>query len=129
MTYGRVTAGAQNSVRPAMDGIGVNGLSDRLVAAPAGGFRDFQIECGNANVVRVRAGREVKRMKEAVAGFDGVFSEEIMGRVAIVTRSGGMMARFDPGVVLRAHRMAIGAGVGVIQEVGITLGVDEGVRA
>jgi len=129
MTYGRVTAGAQNSVRPAMDGIGVNGLGDRLVAAPAGGFRDFQIECGDANVVRVRAGREVKRVKEAVAGFDGVFPDKIMGRVAIVTGSGGMMARFDPGVVLRAHRMAIGAGVGIIQEVGITLGINEGVRA
>jgi hypothetical protein len=68
-------------------------------------------------------------VKETVAGFDGVFADEIVGRVAIVAGGGGMMAGFDPGVVLRAHRMAVGTSIGIIQEVGIALGIDESVGA
>ena len=123
-----MTTRALNAAGPAMNRIGVDGIGDGLMASTAGSFGNFQVESGDANVVRVPAGGEVKRMEEAVAGFNGVFSGEIVGRVAIVAGGGGMMAGFDPSIVLRAHGMAVGAGGGIVEEVGIAFGIQEGVR-
>jgi len=49
--------------------------------------------------------------------------------VAIVAGGGGAVARFQPGVVLGTHHMAIGAGCGIVGEVRIAFRVDEGVSA
>ena|SRR5215472_5763701 len=119
---------ALNAAGQAMNGISVDGVGDGLMAAAAGGFGNLQVEGGDADVVRVPASREVKGMEETIAGFDCIFSGEIVRRVAVITGGGGMMAGFDPGIVLRAHGVAVGTGGGVVEEVRIAFGVQEGVR-
>src|SRR5262245_52644546 len=68
-------------------------------------------------------------MPEAVRSLGGVFAEEARGRVAVVARGDGAMARFQPAVILLAHDVAIGARCGIIGQVRPALRVDEGVRA
>jgi hypothetical protein len=54
-------------------------------------------------------------MEKAITGFDRIFTDQIVGRMAVIARSCRVVARFNPGVVLRAHDVAISAGGRVIQ--------------
>ena len=112
------------SARP----VAIDGFRDGLVAPAAGGFRYLEIECRDPNIVGISAGREIEGMEEAVARLDGILTHQVMWRVAIVAGGRGMMGRLDPGVVLRAHGMTVRAGCGVVEQIGVALGVNEGVR-
>src|SRR5579862_3005484 len=95
------------------------GGGDVFVAAAAGVFGDPVIELGDLDGVGIPASREVERMPETVVGLHRICAEDVVGRVAIVTGGGGVVARFQPGIVLGTHHMAIGAGGGIVGEVRI----------
>jgi hypothetical protein len=95
--------------------IAVNRHRQRLMTAPASGFGYLQVEPGNPDVVRIIAGGEIKRMKKSVARLDRVFPHEIVRCVTVVAGGRGVVARLHPGVVLRAHGMAVGACRWVVQ--------------
>ena len=84
-----------------------------------------QCELGDLDGVGAPASREIEGVPEAVVGLDGVFSEDVVGRVAVVAGGGGAMTRFQPGVVLRLHHVAVVAGRRIVGEVGISLRVNE----
>jgi hypothetical protein len=80
------------------------------------------------NVGKV-AGGEGKGMKESVGCFDGVFPEEIMGRVAIVAGRYGVVTAGQPRRIVVLHHVAIGAAFRIVAQVGVALGVDKSVKA
>ena len=127
MSYGIVAARALQSFGAAVHYVAVNRRSYVLVAAAAGVLSDLVVEFRDLEGVRILSAGEVKRVPETVVGLNSVLADKIVRRVAIVTHSNRMMARFYPGVVLRLHDVAVGAGSRIIAEVGITLGVKEGV--
>ena len=127
MSDGIVAACALQSFGAAVHHVAVNRRSYVLVAAAAGVLGDFLVELRDLEGVGIFSAGEVKRVPETIVGLNGVPPDEIVRRVAIVTHSDRMMARLHTGVVLRLHDVAVGAGSRIIAEVGITLGVNEGV--
>src|SRR5215475_1840044 len=106
---GEVAAGALESGGPAVNNVTVDGGGDALVAMAAGVLGDLVIELGDLDRVGIPAGGEVEGMPESVVGLDGVLPEDVVRRVAIVAGGGRVMARFEPGIVLGAHDVAVGA--------------------
>src|SRR5476649_1670080 len=98
---------------------GIDGLNNVAVASAAGVFGYMSAGIADLNIVGEISGSEVKRMKESVAGFYGVFAREVVGSVTIVAGCGMFVATLDPAVVLRIHDMAIRAGLWIIGEIGI----------
>src|ERR1700743_793236 len=127
MAYGIMAAGALQTFGFAVDHIAVDLRRNVFVTAATGVFRHLVIEFRYLDRVGVVAAGEIKRLQEAVVGFDGIFSDEVMRRVTVVTRRHRMMAGFLPCIVLRPHDMTVGASLGIIGEVGISLGVDKGI--
>ena len=104
-------------------------MGDGLMAAFAGAFGHATVVALDLDVVGIIAGGEVKRVEETVGGFHGVLAEEVVRRVAIVTGGDGAVTRFHPAVVIIAHDVAVRARAGIVREIGVSLRVDEGVRA
>lgn len=129
MSDGEVAAGALESGGLAVNDVAVDGGGDAFVTMATGVLGDFVVELCDLDGVGIPAGREVEGMPESVVGLDGVFSENVVRGVAVVTGRGRVMARLQPGIVLRAHDVAVGAGGRIVGEVGVSLGVDEGEEA
>lgn len=129
MSHSVVTAGTGNVFRAAVNSARIDGVSDRLMTTSARGLGHASIELGDFYRVRVFAGSEIKRMKEAIAGFDRVFSDQIVRRMAVVASSRGMMAGLHPCFVLGAHGMTVRACCGIIEKVGITFRIQKRVTA
>src|SRR6476620_1854942 len=68
---------------------------------------DFVVELCDLDGVGIPAGREVEGMPESVVGLDGVFSENVVRGVAVVTGRGRVMARLQPGIVLRREEFIL----------------------
>src|ERR1035438_964129 len=68
-------------------------------------------------------------MKESVLDFGLVLPREIMRRVTVVARGYGPMRRLDPRIVILLHHMAVGAGLRIVGQVGISTSGDESVEA
>ena len=73
--------------------------------------------------------RKALRVMVAVLGFRQVLGEKGMWQMAVDTGGNGVVAGFLPGVVLRIHDMAVGAGFGIRAEVGKSLGIPESERS
>src|SRR5215472_7624376 len=129
MSDRRMTTRTLEAAGLAMHRVAIDGVGNGGVATAASGLGNFQIEGGDADVIRVPASGEIEGMKEPVAGFNGIFPGEIVRRVAVIASGSGVVAGLDPSVVLSAHRVAIGAGCGIVQKVRITSGVQEGVSS
>ena len=129
MSDGKVAAGALESGGLAVNYVAVDGGGYVFVAVAAGVLGDLVIELRDLDGVGIPAGGEVEGMPESVVGLDGVFSENVVRGVAVVAGCGPMMARLQPGIVLRLHHVAVGAGGWIVGEVGVSLGVDEGEEA
>ena len=109
--------------------IAVDGRSDVLVTAAAGVLGHVVVELGDFNSVGIVAAGEVERVPESVISLDRVFSDEVVRRVAVIAGSDRVVARFLPGIVLRLHDMAVSTRGRIVRQVGISLGVDEGICA
>ena len=72
---------------------------------------------------------ERKGVKESVRCFDGVFPDEIMRRVAIVSSRYGVMAACQPGRIIILHHMTVRTAFRIVAQVGIPLGVHKRVQA
>ena len=105
-----------------------NGLHDIQMTFVAGALRNLQIVWLDLQRVRMPARCEREGMPETVGSLGGILADEAGGRVAIIANRDGAMARLDPAIVVLLHDVAIGAGCGVVGQVGSALGVHEGVR-
>ncbi len=128
VSYGVVAAQAANPIGIAVVA-DINGLNNTVVASPASVFRHIAAGAADLDVVGKISSCEIKRMKEAVAGFYSVFTGKVMGSMAIITGGSMLVASLDPAIVLRIHHMAVRTSLGIIGEIGIPLGVNEGVTA
>jgi hypothetical protein len=107
----------------------VDSLHNVGVATAAGVFGYIAAGIADLDGVWKISGSEVERVKETVAGFDGVLAGKIMRSMAIVTGGCVLVASLDPAIVLRIHHMAVGAGLRIVGEIGITLGVNKCITA
>src|ERR1035438_8377082 len=76
--------------------VAVDFRRDVLVTAAASVLRDPVIELGDLNRVGVVAAGEVKGMPESVVCLHGVFANEVVRGVAIVTGGYRVVARLHP---------------------------------
>ena len=106
-------------------GVRGNVFNDLLMAVETGFFGDASVAWFDADRVGKSAGGKGERMPETVICFHPVFSEEIVGSMAIVAGGDGTMTGLNPGIEMILHDVAIGAGLGITGEVGATLGVNE----
>ena len=113
VSYGVVATQTANPIAVAVVA-GINGLNDVAVTSAAGVFCYRAAGTADLDVVRKDSGGEIKRMKEAVAGFYGVFAGKVMWSVAIIAGGSVLVASLDPAIVLRVHHMAVGTGLRII---------------
>src|SRR5689334_12134893 len=117
MSDGVMAAGTGDVLAATVYSAGIDGVSDCLMAPPAGSLGNAAVEFCNLYRVRILAGREVERVKEAVAGLDCIFAEQVVRGMTIVACSRRMMARFHPGFVLGAHGVTVGTCGRIVQQV------------
>ena len=101
----------------AMHVAGVDVLGDGGVTIPASRFCHLPVKVRDLNNVWILPGGEMKRMKEPIAGFHRIFSDHIVGRVAVIARGCRTMAGFNPAAVLIIHHVAVGAGAGLVLQI------------
>src|SRR5580765_4414395 len=123
-----MAAGAVNRALT-MHALAVNGFRKGLMAMPACAFHHLKVKLGDLDIVWVFVGGEIKRVEETVARFHRVLSDEIVRCVAVIAGGRRVVAGLDPAAVLVIHRVAVGAGPGIVRQVGITPGVNKSVSA
>lgn len=79
--------------------------------------------------VRESLCRKRPGMEESIEGFGGVLGKESGWSVAIVAHCPFAVACPQPPVILLVHHMTVGAGGGVVGEIGTTLRIAEGENA
>ena len=126
---GIVTTCALQARGFAVDYISIDRRRDRFMTAAAGVLGDLVIELRDFDGVGIVTAGEVERVPESVIGLYGVLPDDVVGSMAVVAGGDGMMTGFHPGVILRLHYVAVGAGRGTICEVGISFGVNKGIGA
>ena len=99
------------------------------MAAATRRFGNLAISGLDLDRVGEAPGSEGKGMEKAVRSLCSVFPKEVMRRMAVVTPGHSAVAGFRPAVQLVAHHVAVCAGCGIVQQVGITLRLDESVAA
>src|SRR5208282_6852996 len=127
MAHGIVAASALQSFGLAVDGIAVDFRRNVFVTAAAGILRHLVVELGDLDGVGIASAGEVERVPESIVRFYGILADDVMGRMAVVARSCGVMARLQPSFILCLHHMTVGARLGIIGQVGIPFGVEESV--
>jgi hypothetical protein len=96
------------------------------VAFHAGSIGHAVVASRDSNFVGKPLCGESPGVEEAIQCFGGVLGEEAGGSMAVVADGPLAMARTEPAGMLIAHDVAVGAGIGIIGEVGTTLGITEG---
>ena len=106
---------------------GVDIVHDVLMTFAAGIFRHAPAAFLDLDRVVKFARGERERMKKAVLGFREILGHEPGRRMAIVARCDRAMAGLHQPSRWSVHDVAVGAGIGIVPEIGRTLGVNEGV--
>ena len=104
----------------------VDVVDDVLMTFAAGVFRDPPAAFLDLDRLVEIARGERERMKKSVLGFSEILGDKPGRRVAIVAGRDRAVARLDPGIEMVLHDVAVGAGVGIVAEIGRALGIDEG---
>src|SRR5687768_13601522 len=94
-----------------------NVLYDLLVTMQACLFRHAAVTFFDSNRIREDSGREGERVPEPIIGFDNVFPDQVVWRMTVVADSDRSVARFDPGIKVILHDVAIHAGFWIVSEV------------
>ena len=128
VAHGAVTTDTRDLARPGVGGR-AHRLDDGLVAAAAVRLGDRPAGRQRADWLGERAGGEVERMPEAVAGLRRILGHERVGHVTVVAHGDRAMAALDPAVVLLVHDVAVRAGPRVVGHVGPASRVGERVGA
>src|SRR5512140_3347355 len=102
-----------------------HGRYDIGVAGDAGTLGDSLVVSLDENVVGNATGGECERVQEAVRRLDGVLPCQVMRRVTVVAFGGDAMAGLHPPGVILVHDVAVGAGSGIVAEVGVAPGIHE----
>ena len=87
-----MTASAADAAGVTVRDVAVHGVGNALVATAAGGLGHTEVKIRDPDRVRVAARGEIKGMKKAIRCLYRIFPNEVVGRVAVITGSGGMMA-------------------------------------
>ena len=107
----------------------LDGADNLPVAVATGLLGDLPAVRFDLNVVFVAAGGEEKGMPEAIGGLGRIFADEICRSVTAIAGRHRVVRRFEPAIELFTHDVAVGAGRGIVSEIGPTLGVGKGVEA
>src|SRR4051812_9286682 len=67
-----------------------------------------------------------ERVKESVFCLGEILRDKRRRRMAVVAGRDRVMTRFDPAIEMILHDMAVGAGLGIVAQVGGTLRIDKG---
>ena len=110
-----------------MNHVAVDRGCDRLMAPATRVLNDLVVKLGDLDRVGISAAGEIKGVPESVIRLHRILPDNVMGSMAVVTGGDGMMARFHPGIVLRLHYVAVCTSSGIIRQIGVSLGVEEGV--
>jgi len=91
---------------------------------------------GNAQASTLDLDRFVKlargkgeRMEESMLGFGEILWDKSGRRMTVVAGRDRSMARFDPAIEMVLHDVTVGAGLGIVAQVGCTLRIDKGVAS
>jgi len=125
MSHRPVTAYAGDLVVTLVCRCGRDRFDHRLVAVTACLLSHLTVALCDLDRLVECAGRKIIRMPEAVRRLRVVLANKVVGRMTVVARRDGVMARLLPGVVLLVHHMAVGTRVGVVAHVRIALGIDK----
>ena len=129
MAHGIMATRALQSFGLAVDDIAFDFRCNVFVTAAAGVLGHFVVELGDLNRVGIVAAGEIKRVPESVVSLHCIFADNVMGCMAVVARRCRVMARLQPSFILCLHHMTVGARLGIIGQIGIPFGVDEGISA
>lgn len=97
------------------------------VTAAAGVLGNFAIPFVDLDVLGKIAGGKAERVPESVHRLGGIFANQIMRGVAIVTGRHAAMTAVDPTVILLLHDVAVDAGLGIIGQIRRALRINESV--
>ncbi len=86
---------------------------------------DFTIESPDLDRLGETARSESRAVIPAIDSFDGVFSDDVLWRMATVAGGCCFMAGSVPGVELISHNVAVLTCLRVIREIGNTLSVEK----
>ena len=100
-----------------------------IVAMDAVGVKQFAAGWPHLDRLVKILQRKRLGMQKAVLTFFIILAEKIMGQVAIVTGSGGMMTGLLPAIVLVAHDVTIDACFGVVAQIRCALGIIKGIAS
>lgn len=124
-----VAANARHIARMQSVAAADDGVNDRLMAMPAGLFRDLSVAFSDhyrfVKIIR----SEIIRMPKTVPCLRKILIGEILRRMAIVAGSDRTVARFHPAGILLLHHVAIGTRSRVIAQVRIALCIPECIQA
>ena len=103
-------------------------FDDLRMAVEAGLFGDAKVPCLDADRVRKLSSSEGEGVPKAIVGLHPIFSEDVVRSVTVITYGHRAMARFDPGIVMILHDVAVGTCFRITGQVRTSLGVDKSKR-
>jgi hypothetical protein len=98
---------------------------DFLMTSFAIAQSDFTIERPDLDRLGETARSEGRAVVPAVDSFDGVFSDDVLWRVATVAGGRFFVAGTVPGVELLSHNVAVLTRLGVVREIGNAFSIEE----
>lgn len=123
MTHRSVASNAVQSLRAVSETIDF--LNNFAVTIAACAFGHLTITRSDLNIVGEEPGGKSIGMMHAIHRFYPVFSEKIMGSMAVIANGNSLVTGFNPAVVVLLHHMAIGACFRIIVHVGQSFGIKE----
>lgn len=106
-----------------------HGLNHGLMAAKTRVFNRLQTVLADPNGIRKVLKGKCGRVIESIQGFDGVFANNVVWQMAVVTFCHVVMGGLYPRVHILFHDVAVYAGLWIVREVGVTFCIDEGIAA
>lgn len=103
----------------------INSVRETRVAVPAGGLGHPSIHLIYLYRFGIMTCGEGETMVKTINGLNKVFTDEVRGRVAVVTSRDMAMARLDPTIILRSHNMTVDTGSRIIAEIRYAFSIKE----
>jgi hypothetical protein len=127
MTNIGVTTKAGNSVASSLNYFNV--VNDVLVTSSARAFRNTPTAFLYLDRLVEFAGGKREGMKKAMIGLGEILWDQTGWRMTIIASCRGAMTGLYPAVKVILHNVTIGAGPGIVAEIGSALGINERVGA
>lgn len=99
------------------------------MALQTGRHRNVKIMLSDSNRILKGTRSELQSMHKTIIHFIKILKVDVFRSVTGITSSHFMVGTFVPALVLITHDMTVYTGLWIIQQVRVTLTVDEGERA